>query len=77
MHIVEIRHPAADLIATMTQMRAWLDHQRIEPSVFEFSVLRDGALRFRVQFKNPNQATSFANAFGGEVAAGLTLSRAA
>ena len=67
MHIVEIRHRGADLVATMARMRTWLDHQRIEPSLFEIAFLPGREIRLRLQFKKAADGSAFASVFDGKL----------
>jgi hypothetical protein len=68
MHIVEIRREGDGLAEPMTQIRIWLDHQGIQPSVFRLSLIPEGTL-FRLEFKIATEAETFAQAFGGQVIA--------
>lgn len=67
MHIVEIRRPGAELGAVMAQMRTWLDHHRAESGLFDLAFLPDREIRFRLQFRDPSDASAFARVFEGEV----------
>jgi hypothetical protein len=66
MVIVEVRRNGDDLAAPMSQMRTWLDDQRIQPSVFLLSVI-PGGMMFLLEFKAVSEAEAFAQAFGGQV----------
>jgi hypothetical protein len=57
MHLVETGRRFVDLGTTMTQMRTWFDHHRVEPSLF----LHDREIRFRLQFQNASDASAFAS----------------
>lgn len=67
MHIVEVRYCSVDLGAVMAQMRTWVDHQKVEPSLFEMAFLPGRVIRFRLMFQNASDASAFARAFDGEV----------
>lgn len=66
LYTVEVRLIGGDFIASMAQMRTWLDHQRIEPDAFRHSSGGAG-VTFRVDFKMEAEAASFARAFGGRL----------
>lgn len=66
LYTVEIRLIGGDFIASMAQMRSWLDHQRIEPDAFRHSSGGAG-VTFRVDFKVEAEAGAFARAFGGRL----------
>jgi hypothetical protein len=70
MHIVEVRRRGAEFGATMAEMRTWLDHHQVEPSLFEFKRATDGGVRFRLQFKQRTEASALAVVFDGEVSGG-------
>jgi hypothetical protein len=53
-----------DLTGRLTDMRAWLDMHRYEPSTFTYFFL-DPGLRIRVTFKIDGEAEAFAQRFGG------------
>jgi hypothetical protein len=63
---VEVRLIGGDLITSMTHMRTWLDHQRVEPDAFRHSAGGAG-ITFRVDFKLEFEAVAFARAFGGRL----------
>ncbi len=67
MHIDEARRCDADLGLVMVQMRAWVDHCKTEPSLFEVAVLRHFEDRIRLEFRNASHASGFARAFEGEL----------
>jgi hypothetical protein len=67
MHIVELRRSAAELAAVMAQIRIWLDHYRIEPTLFNSALSRSGHLRLRLQFKHGHDASAFVAVFEGAV----------
>lgn len=64
MHIVELYRSGQGLIGPMAQMRTWLDHHRAQPALFEFALLPNREIRFRLQFREPGEAAAFAEAFG-------------
>lgn len=66
LYTVEVRVFGGDLMASMTQMRTWLDHRRIEPDAFRHSSGGAG-VTFRVDFKMEAEATEFARSFGGRL----------
>lgn len=66
LYIVEVRRIGGDLIAAMTEMRTWLDHQHIEPDAFRHSSGGAG-ITFRVDFKAETAAAAFARAFDGRI----------
>lgn len=66
LYTVEVQLTGAHLSSTLSEMRTWLDHNRVEPDSFRhFS----GASKilFRVEFKLESDAADFAKAFGGRV----------
>ena len=67
MYLVEIRRHGAELGVAMAQMRAWLDHRHLEPSLFELAFLPEREMRFRVQFQDAGDASAFAGVFDGEM----------
>ena len=69
MYIVEVRHDGDGLDGPMADIRTWLDHQRIQPSVFRLSLVL-GATIFRLEFKTASEAEAFARAFAGQVIGG-------
>jgi hypothetical protein len=69
MHAVEFFHEGDGLAEPMEQIRTWLDHERIQPSVFRLSLISGGTV-FRVEFNARREAEAFARAFGGEVIRG-------
>lgn len=66
LYTVEVRLIGGDLIASMSHMRTWLDHRRVEPDAFRHSAGGAG-ITFRVDFKVEDEALAFARAFGGRV----------
>ena len=69
---VEVRLTGGDMVATMSKMRTWLDHNRCEPDAFRQSGA-PGRAAFRIEFKNEKEARAFAEAFGGRVIAGAAV----
>lgn len=67
MYIVEVVRAAEGLAAPMSGMRTWLDHHQVQPALFEFALLPDRVIRFRLQFRTSAEAAAFARAFEGEV----------
>jgi len=61
MHIVEFRRDA-DLARAMSEMRHWLDLNRITPKSFTFSAADRGFV-FCLEFDNSNDAAAFAGVF--------------
>src|SRR5438874_13632752 len=66
MYVVQFRHDGDDLAEPMADIRTWLDHQHIQPSVFRLSLI-SGATIFRLEFKGASDAETFAEAFDGQV----------
>ncbi len=69
LYTVEIRLIDGDLPTSLSQMRIWLDHKKIEPDAFRWSV--GSPVTFRLDFKDERDAEAFAEAFSGRVL-GLT-----
>ena len=67
MYLVEIRREGANLGAAMTQMRTWLDHHRIEPSLFVVAFHPDREIRFHLQFQKAEDASAFDSVFSSDV----------
>jgi hypothetical protein len=66
LYTVEVRLIGGDLITSMSHMRTWLDHRRIEPDAFRHSAGGAG-ITFRVDFKREDEALAFARVFGGRL----------
>ena len=64
MYVVEFRHDGDGLAEPMADIRTWLDHQRIQPSVFQLSLIPRATI---FQFKAASDAEAFAEAFDGQV----------
>jgi hypothetical protein len=62
MHTVEISRPSADL----RDLMAWLRQHRTATGLFELAFLPGRRVRFRVEFKNPSEASAFTGFFDGE-----------
>jgi hypothetical protein len=69
MYVVEIRRDGDGLAEPMAAIRTWLDHKRVQPSVFRLSMIPGGTV-FRLEFKRASEAEAFARAFGGQVIGG-------
>ena len=54
---------------TMEQIRTWLDHERIQPSVFQLSLIPGGTI-FHLEFNAVSEAEAFTRAFAREVIPG-------
>lgn len=65
MHSVQIRLDSGEMAARMSEMRQWLDRNGIEPDTFEYRRMDAGGVVYRVDFKNANEASAFAEAFSG------------
>lgn len=66
LYTVEVRLIGGDLLATMSEMRTWLDHNRYEPDAFRSS-RGTPITTCRLDFKAADAAAAFAKAFGGRV----------
>ncbi len=66
--VVEPTVPESNFIYRMNEMRAWLDHRQIEPTMFRF-LEGEAAGEFRVNFSTEADAVAFAEQFGGKVSA--------
>ena len=73
MYVVEIDRDGDELAEPMAEIRTWLDHRHIEPSVFRLSLLPGGTI-FRLEFRVANEGEAFARAFAGQAVAGEGLS---
>jgi hypothetical protein len=65
-YTVELRYIDGNLAGLLHDMRLWFDRNRIKPEEFRHSSGPPG-LAFRVGFGDPDQASAFAEAFGGRV----------
>jgi len=66
MYVVEFRHDGDGLAEPMADIRTWLDHQRIQPSVFQLSLIPRATI-FHLEFKVASDAEAFAQGFDGQV----------
>ena len=69
MYAVEFFHEGDGLAEPMEQIRTWLDHEHIQPSVFRLSLIPGGTV-FHVEFNAMEEAEAFARAFDGQVIRG-------
>lgn len=69
MNVVQVRCHTANLGASMTEMRGWLDRNQAEISLFELLSREAGAVVLRLEFGQLQHAIEFAAIFGGEVMA--------
>jgi hypothetical protein len=69
MYAVEFFHEGDGLAEPMEQIRTWLDHEQIQPSVFRLSLIPGGTVS-RVEFNAMEEAEAFARAFDGQVIRG-------
>ena len=65
-YVAEVPIAEDDLHEQMNRMRAWLDHQRFEPSSFRLWRSDDRQV-VRVLFTARNEAMAFAAEFGGSL----------
>jgi len=63
-YTVELRYIGGDLAGLLHDMQVWLDRNRIKAEQFHHSSAPPG-LAFRIEFSDRDQATAFAEAFGG------------
>jgi hypothetical protein len=68
--IVNKLHRAADVSATMTAMRLWLDDHRCKPSSFRCDQ-SPGWFLISVDFDKDHEADAFKNRFGGSESNGV------
>ena len=64
LYIVEVAS-AGDLGAAMSNMRSWLDHNRLQPVIFR-QVAGNGTV-FRLEFRSEAEAAAFVGTFGGRL----------
>ena len=69
MYAVEFFHEGDGLAEPMEQIRTWLDHEHVQPSIFRLSLVRGGKI-FRLDFNAVSEAEAFLQAFGGRVIGG-------
>ena len=67
LYVADITVTDSDLVGRMTLMRAWLDHQRLEPTSFRLRRVGDRQI-VRVYFNEEREAAAFAEEFGGSSA---------
>jgi hypothetical protein len=67
-YIVELTIAETIFIGRMNEMRTWLDHRHIEPTMFRI-VDGEAPGEVRISFSSEGDATAFATEFGGEVSA--------
>jgi hypothetical protein len=66
LYTVEVHLVDRDLVASMTDMRTWLDNKRCEPDTFRYTTSGANVV-LRVEFKRAEEAASFADAFAGRL----------
>ena len=66
MYVVEFHHDGDGLAEPMADIRTWLDRERIQPSVFQLSLIPRATI-FHLEFKAAGDAEAFAEAFDGQV----------
>src|SRR5436305_9100544 len=59
MYTVEVRHDGDGLAEPIADIRTWLDHRRIQPSVFRLSLI-PGSTIVHLEFKAAGHAEGFA-----------------
>jgi hypothetical protein len=64
--VAEVSVSEDDLDDRMNRMRAWLDHQRFQPSSFRLQRVGDRQV-LRVLFKTADEAAAFVSEFGGSL----------
>ena len=72
MYIVEVVCASEGLSGPMASMRSWLDHHQVQPALFEFALLPNRVIRFRLQFRTSSEAAAFARAFKGDIPDGAS-----
>lgn len=60
---VEIVKPETAFAETMTGIRTWLDHQKIEPAEFKTLAAGGKNLTFQIRFQREDEAVLFERAF--------------
>jgi hypothetical protein len=55
--------PGSSVRLLMSDMRTWLDHQRIQPTDFRPTTLPFGSIAFDIQFRDAHEAALFRSAF--------------
>jgi hypothetical protein len=66
LYVAEVSVSEDDLDDRMNRMRAWLDHQRFQPSSFRLRRVGDRQV-VRVLFKTADEAAAFAGEFSGSL----------
>ncbi len=63
--MIWVEQPFGSTLAeTMTEIRAWLDHRKIQTTSFQ-PVSQDGGVGFQIGFKTEDEAELFRQEFGG------------
>ena len=65
LYIVEVSSFGGDLVATISNMRNWLDAHRSQPVMFR-QVTDDGPM-LRLEFRSEGEAAAFVGIFGGRL----------
>jgi hypothetical protein len=65
-YVVEMGREREQLARLMSEVREWLDRQRVEPDAFRCATDEEG-ITCRLEFKIESEATGCAEAFGGRV----------
>ena len=73
LYIVGLTIAELNIVERMNEMRTWLDHRHIEPTMFRV-LDRDAGGELRLSFSSEADAAAFAEEFGGDVSvvAGVT-----
>jgi hypothetical protein len=66
MYSVEVACDTEDLATVMSEMREWLDAQRLEPDIFRHIVARQ-SITIHVKFRVESKAIAFAHVFSGHL----------
>ena len=69
MYAVEIRCDRQHLARAMSDIREWLDAQRIEADAFRCATA-EASVIFRLEFRSESQALTCAGAFEGRLVSG-------
>ena len=65
-HTVEVSSFGGDFAAATSNMRAWLDHHRSQPLLFQQLSGREG-VALLLEFASDREAVAFIGAFGGRL----------
>lgn len=65
-YTVEVRLIGSDMLVSMSDMRTWLDHRKVEPDAFRIS-RGTPVTACRLDFKFEDEAAAFATAFNGRL----------